>query len=171
MLELIRPNISYKKSFLEAVKELERCDGFKYPSDVGITEVTFDKYIADFDDQSRGINLPDGFVPASLFWLVDGNKFIGRVSLRHELNDNLFQFGGHIGYLIRPSERRKGFGKEALRLGLKKAKDLGIDKVLLTCEETNEGSKKIILSNGGVLDNEITFGGSPSKLRYWIQVR
>lgn len=110
-----------------------------------------------------------GRVPCSTFWLVDGDEWIGRVSLRHTLNDWLLQFGGHIGYGIRPSRRRQGYGTMGLRLVLPHAKALGLTRVLVTCDADNIGSRKIIEASSGVFENEVPQGGkAASKRRYWI---
>jgi predicted acetyltransferase len=105
------------------------------------------------------------------FWLIDGDEYVGRLSLRHTLNDALLLWGGHIGYQIRPSKRRRGYGKEILRLGLIKAKERGLNRVLVTCDEDNTGSRKIIEYNGGQLENIIEVKDSPvRKMRYWIDI-
>jgi predicted acetyltransferase len=122
--------------------------------------------------QKDRARLKSGRVPASEFWLSDDDKFIGRLSLRHELNEYLLKMGGHIGYEIRPSKRRQGYGTEILRLGLEKARELGLLKVLVTCDEDNIGSKKIIEHNGGIFENAIEIEGDPVKnLRYWIVIQ
>jgi predicted acetyltransferase len=89
--------------------------------------------------------------------------------LRHELNERLLQMGGHIGYEIRPSRRRQGYGKLILKYGLEQAKAFGLERVLLTCDEDNLGSRKIIESNGGRLEKIIEVEGWPEQVcRYWI---
>jgi len=100
---------------------------------------------------------------------VEGDEYIGRLDIRHHLTEHLRQIGGHIGYGIRPSKRRQGYGRLILKLGLEKAKEMGIEKVLVTCDVTNVGSRKIIEANGGVMENEIQVDGSPDKARFWIQ--
>jgi predicted acetyltransferase len=80
--------------------------------------------------------------------------------------------GGHIGYEIRPVKRRQGYGTEILRLGLEKARELGLRKVLVTSDEDNIGSRKIIEHNGGIFENAIEIEGDPvQKLRYWIDIQ
>ncbi len=117
------------------------------------------------------MNLPEGRVAASEFWLIDKDEFIGRVSVRHMLNDCLFKIGGHIGYYIRISKRKKGYGKAILKLALQKAKQLGILKVLVTCDVGNTASQKVIEANCGVLENIVETGeNSPKKRRYWIKI-
>jgi len=110
-------------------------------------------------------------VKESIFWLIDGHEFIGRVSLRHELNEELLKLGGHVGYEIRPTKRRKGYGKRILEFALKEAKKINLDKVLVTCDAYNIASKKIIEHNGGMMENQLFSDvDSVSKLRYWIDL-
>jgi predicted acetyltransferase len=123
-------------------------------------------------DQANPAKLRPGYVPASEYWLIDGDEWVGRLSLRHELNEFLLKIGGHIGYEIRPSKRRRGYGKEILRLGLEKTRQLGLRRALVTCDEDNIGSKKIIEANGGQLENVVEVEGEPArKLRYWIDIK
>lgn len=168
MSKLVKPSVKYKKSFLEATKEPGAQKLFerfrKY-----FQKKPFDEFVETIKGYAKGKNLNPGYVPESTYWLVDKNEYIGRLSIRHRLTKKLLKEGGHIGYEIRPSKRRKGYGKKILKLGLKKAKKLGFNKVLVTCDETNIASKKIIEANGGVLKNKIeTKKGRPKKLRYWI---
>lgn len=169
---LTRPATKFQKSFLEALREYHAED---LPNYRGLSYEALAKDFASFVDQlhreANGEGLPDGFVPHTVFWLVEGDHYLGRVDLRHELNDFLHREAGHIGYDIRPSERRKGYGKLALELGLQKAKEMGLENVLITCDVDNIGSNKIIKSNGGVLENTIELGdGKSPKNRYWFSV-
>lgn len=97
-------------------------------------------------------------------------KIVGIIDIRHYLNNYLLLYGGHIGYSIRKSERRKGYAKEMLGLALKKCESLGIDKVLITCDKENPASARTILANGGVLENEIMHEDKLMQ-RYWIQLK
>lgn len=103
------------------------------------------------------------------YWLVAGERFIGRSSLRPHLNKSLEKQGGHIGYAIRASERHKGYGTQLLQLTLLRAKQYGLEKVLVTCPDQNTGSIRIIESNGGVYQDNVTVKGCPvPERRYWI---
>ncbi|HEX9131349.1 MAG TPA: GNAT family N-acetyltransferase [Ktedonobacteraceae bacterium] len=129
----------------------------------------FSSFVQGLRDQKDRTKLKPGRVPSSDFWLIDNNEFIGRLSIRHEF---LLKMGGHIGYEIRPSKRKRGYGTEKLRLGLEKAKELGLRRVLVTCDEDNTGSKKIIEHNGGKFENAIEMeGDTVKKLRYWIDIQ
>jgi predicted acetyltransferase len=116
----------------------------------------------------RGLELPEGFVPhADLVAVVDG-EVVGRASVRFELNDYLTRLGGHVGYVVRPPFRRRGHATEILRQALVRARDRGIDPVLVTCDADNLGSRRVIEANGGRLDAVVPQGGGlPPKRRYW----
>ncbi len=111
-------------------------------------------------------------VPTTTLFLldIDRNRLIGAVNIRHYLNDSLLLDGGHIGDGIRPSERRKGYGTEMIRLALVECKKLGIEKVLMVCDKDNIGSRKTIINNGGVLENEIVSEDGEIEQRYWINI-
>ena len=114
----------------------------------------------------------EGKVPYSVFFLLDEerNILLGAVNIRHYLNDHLLQYGGHIGDGIRPSERRKGYATEMIRLALLECKKLGIDKVLMVCDKSNIGSAKSIIKNGGILENEFVDEDGEINQRYWIEL-
>ena len=95
------------------------------------------------------------------------NIIVGAINIRHELNDYLLRFGGHIGDGIRPDERRKGYATKMIQLGLQECQKLGIKKVLMICDKDNIGSARSIISNGGVLENEVNHEGAVMQ-RYWI---
>lgn len=111
-------------------------------------------------------------VPDSVYFLLDveRNILLGAVNIRHYLNDHLLKFGGHIGDGVRPSERRKGFATEMIRLSLIECKKLGIQRVLMVCDKTNVGSAKSIIKNGGVLENEFADADGKTHQRYWIDL-
>jgi predicted acetyltransferase len=93
------------------------------------------------------------------------------INIRHRLNDYLLRQGGHIGYSIRPTERKKGLGALQLSLGLQKCRELGMTRVLVTCDKSNPGSAGVIRSNGGVLENEVADHASGEMVqRYWISL-
>lgn len=114
----------------------------------------------------------DGKVPDSVFFLLDIERdiLLGAVNIRHYLNDYLLQFAGHIGDGVRPSERRKGYATEMIRLALIECKKIGINKVLMICDKANIGSAKSIIKNGGVLENEFVDDNGKTYQRYWIEV-
>ncbi|MEA3367015.1 MAG: GNAT family N-acetyltransferase [Planctomycetota bacterium] len=123
-------------------------------------------------DYARGRNLPDGYVPATTYWLVrDGQRVVARSSIRHRLTPHLEREGGHIGYSVRPSERGKGYGTAVCRLTIEKARALGLPRVLITCDTDNLASARIIEKNGGVFENEARSRQTGKmKRRYWIDL-
>jgi len=110
------------------------------------------------------------WVPSSTYFAVDSGKIVGIVDIRHRLNDHLINVGGHIGYSVRPAERRKGYATEILRLALEKCREMGIKSVLVTCNSDNIGSEKAILKNGGVRENTFLEEDGTVVLRHWIEV-
>ena len=126
----------------------------------------FDYYLENLEIKSEG----DGTVPDSVFFLLDEdrNRLLGAVDIRHYLNEYLLREGGHIGDGIRPTERRKGYATELIRLALIECKKLGMNKVLITCDRDNIGSAKSIINNGGILENEFVNSDGEIEQRYWI---
>ena len=115
--------------------------------------------------------VPDGMVQASTFLaqLQTDARLVGIIQIRHTLNDYLMRFGGHIGYSVAPGERGKGYATEMLRLALETCQQIGLQKVLITCDKTNTASAAVIVANGGVLENEIK-DATVTKQRYWIML-
>jgi predicted acetyltransferase len=107
---------------------------------------------------------PDGFVPATELWWVDGDEWLGRIAIRHRLTPRLLEMGGHIGYDVRPSARRRGHATEMLRQVLAICRTMGIEQALITCDVDNIGSRAVIEANGGVLEDE-----RAGKLRFWAR--
>jgi predicted acetyltransferase len=166
--ELIRPSKRFESSYAEAVTEVFEASWGRQPSPSELaTQVAVTRA---FDDNFAGLKLPDQ-VPGSTFWLVEDDTYLGRVDIRHRLNDELRRRGGHIGFEIRPSVRRQGYGRLALHLGLVECRRLDIDRVLVTCNVTNIASRRIIEVNGGVLEDVVSLGSDGlEEMRYWIDV-
>lgn len=127
----------------------------------------FKEYLSKVDQFSAGRDLPEGMVKDDfLIAEVDG-EIVGRISIRHTLNDFLFNYGGHIGYMVRPAFRRLGYASEMLGQALLLAREIGITEVLITCNDDNLGSIKVIEKLGGVLENKVNEDGKLLR-RYWI---
>ncbi|MGA7204857.1 MAG: GNAT family N-acetyltransferase [Specibacter sp.] len=172
MAALIAPDARFHASWLEGAAEFDgaHMDGAGAET-VALAELVAPAAFGDFVDTLRSYALPEsprpaGHVPCTYLWIVDGDTFIGSLAIRHELNDFLLELGGHIGYSVRPSARRLGHAATALKDALSLAAGLGIDRILVTCDEDNVGSRATIEKNGGV--HEDNRGG---KRRYWIDAR
>ncbi|MDP3880863.1 MAG: GNAT family N-acetyltransferase [bacterium] len=175
-MRLVVPSRQYMESYLNAVARLERefniakedpstSNGYK------LARENFAAFLDKLENERHGINLGEGRVEQSVFWAIVDGSYVGRISLRHRLNESLQKIGGHIGYSVVPWERRRGYGKKMLALVLPRAKELGLTKVLITCDEDNIASKKIIEANGGILENAVLQGDNIArKLRYWINL-
>lgn len=175
--ELARPSMRHARSHVAALREGFRRGMQEVVSEQRIREVesNFAAYLALITRQVGNIRLPTGEivpkVPFSLFWLCEGDAFIGEISIRHALNAWLLQEGGHIGYGIRPSRQGRGYGKRMLALALARCPQLGIERALVTCLEDNHASARIIEANGGHLENVIADPSGRGRLRrYWIEV-
>lgn len=173
-ITLIEPTEALRDAYLEFIEEFraagekEQIDGSGWDWD---SDGDFAAHVQRLRDYAQGINLPANWVPASSYWLVRGGRILGVCDIRHRLAESLRDFGGHIGYSLRPNERNKGYGTEMLRLAMGKARQLGIDRVLVTCDKDNIASARVILKNGGVLDSE-SYSEKAGRVtqRYWIDL-
>jgi predicted acetyltransferase len=181
MIRLVDPDPRFQRSFLDAADEFIDEGNAPYagllvmPPDASFAGVEFTRdgledadTFARFTSYLRAERLPEaprpeGWVPSTVKWVVEGEDYLGRVSLRHTLNDQLFTWGGHIGYGVRPTARGRGVATAALAQMLGVAAEMGIDPVLVTCDVDNEPSRRTIERNGGVYED--TRAG---KLRYWL---
>jgi predicted acetyltransferase len=177
-LDLVEPSLALGDAYwallgdFRAAGEIYRVHGSGAGSELAtLARKALPDFIRQLDEQSRGIGLPTGYVPASSFWLVrrgDG-VMVGVSNLRHGLIPALEDVGGHIGYSIRPSERCKGYGTRILALTTEKARARGLGQVLLTCDTDNLGSARVIEKNGGVLASSgVSATSGTHVLRYWI---
>lgn len=166
-MKLTKPSKKYEGSWLEGIVEFEE-EQRKGFWNIPEKPINIDEYIRRCENHSHGKNLPEYWVTATTYWLIDNDEFVGHVNIRHELNSQLEKIGGHIGYAIRPSKRQKGYGSAILALALPKAKILGLQKVLVTCDAENTASQKIIVKHGGTLQDIIQNEDGKSAHRYWI---
>ncbi len=156
----------YRKEFLNAGDSMDGCGSLRTISDPY-------EYIQKCKDYESPETLPRDKVLATQFLFVrkNDNRLLGMIQVRHYFNDYLSKFGGHIGYSVRPSERRRGYGKEMLKQTLPYCKELGLDRVLITCFEDNIASEKTILANGGTYDSTIYEPDEKVHFkRFWIEL-
>ncbi len=168
--QLVDPTVELEQSHDTFLEEFRRRSELIVPWIIGEPYKTFAEYVGMLHSAARGIGMPEGFVPHSTHWLIDDSGEIVAISnVRHTLTESLRRYGGHIGYGVRPSARRRGYGSEVLKQTLNEAKRLGIDRVRLTCDKENSASSKTILRNGGKLDEEEYMAEHGRVIqRYWI---
>mgnify|MGYP005773097333 FL=1 len=169
MLKLVKLEEKYKKQFFDMMEEWTKSGEEIIPWSICRLDYTdFEAYMKNLEVKEE----KDGLVPDSNFFALDTerNIFVGAVNIRHILNEGLLLHGGHIGDGVRPSERRKGYATEMIRLALEECKKLGIYRVLIVCDQKNIGSQKSIQKNGGILENEIPTEDGRIDQRYWIDL-
>lgn len=172
MPELVLPNPSVRESFLEAMDEFV-AEGAEFSQTAAWIEHNAPGWrdpevFAAFVDAVNADALPETprpewHVPCTTLWWVDGEDYLGRLAIRHVLNDFLRDVGGHIGYDVRPTRRREGHATLMLQQSLPWARDLGIDPALVTCDLDNTGSIRVIEAAGGELEDV-----RGKKRRYWV---
>lgn len=170
---LIRPKIEYgtqimeyRQEFLDSGDSMDGCGPLRRFYD----PAEYLKVCADYENPET---VPENLVQATqfLFVRIDDNKLVGMIQIRHYFNDYLEKYAGHIGYSVRPTERRKGYSKEMLKMALPYCREIGLDKVLISCIDGNVGSEKTILANGGVYESTVHEPNSNKDLkRFWIEL-
>ena len=174
MLKLIEADKKYleqyKEAYLLSLKQIELGNIKKH--DLMFMNPDEKDVVQTFKDNRDQSKLPSYYVPSYDYFAVDDGKFIGVVHIRIRLTDNLLKFGGHIGYGTNPKYWNMGYGKKILKLVLEQYKDLiEENKILITCDDDNIGSYKIIEANGGILENKVENeedGEIFLTRRYWI---
>ncbi|MGY0216156.1 GNAT family N-acetyltransferase [Endozoicomonadaceae bacterium StTr2] len=170
-MKLVTPGLEYKVMFLQFIQDLEQNDPERAWIYAGASK-DFSIYLQQLMDSQAGRNLKPGYVPCSHFWLIDNGQMLGAIRVRHNIdNEFLRQECGHIGYDIAPTFRGCGHGTTILKLGLQKAERLGITQVLVTADEDNTASRKVIEKNQGRFESTIM--GDESKVRisrYWFNL-
>lgn len=170
-VSLLTPTTDLQEEYLDFYNEWKDTGETMIPWVITKDPSNFPAMVQELLDAHNGINLPDSWVPDSTYWLVTGhNRIVGAVNIRHSLTEHLFNAGGHIGYGIRPSERRKGYATKLLALSLEKAKQLNITKALIVCDEVNTASEKTILHNGGLRDEDFIEEDGNVVRRFWIEL-
>ena len=171
ILKLVEVSENFREQVLEYKDEFDNNNEILHgTAGLGKAE-NFEEWLKAIVDNSFEETVRQGFVPSSTYLAVrvEDDKLLGMIDIRHKLNEYLFNFGGHIGYSIRKSERRKGYAKETLGQALGKCREMGLDKVLITCDKENIASASTIKSQGGVLENEVNEEDEIVQ-RYWINL-
>lgn len=168
-LKLVFPMQEYKDEWDSIINEIENANEEIIPFALKDESSDYNEYLEVTKKTSEGTNLCSNRVQADTFFLVNegSNRILGAINIRYALNDYLYNYGGNIGYGIRPTERKKGYAVEMLRLALDICKEKGMKKVLITCDKNNKGSARTIIKNGGIFENEVLEDGELVK-RYWI---
>ena len=168
---LVKPDLSYADEIIkykeESLKESPIINGSAGLDRFSSIEIWFEE----LKKRSNEDTVPEGLVPSSTYLGVreKDNYIVGMIDIRHYLNEYLTQVGGNIGYGIRKTERNKGYAKQMLKLALEKCKELKIKKVLITCDEDNIASEKVILSTNAKLEDIRNVDGE-NKKRFWIDL-
>ena len=168
---LVKPNLSYADEIIkykeESLKESPLING-----SAGLNNFSsIEDWLEELKRRSSEATVPEGLVPSSTYLGVreKDNHIIGMIDIRHYLNEYLTQVGGNIGYSVRKTERNKGYAKQMLKLALEKCKELKIKKVLITCDEDNIASEKVILSANAKFE-DIRCIDDENKKRFWIEL-
>ncbi|MCR4881857.1 MAG: GNAT family N-acetyltransferase [bacterium] len=144
-MELVLPSQKYLRSYLDGCKKMW---GHIHDNYIIHNPDEFDEWknriFEEYENNSKGINLPQGFVPHITYWVIEDEKYIGTVNIRLQLSPQLYEYGGMCGVVLVPEYRGKGYGLKLAALSFEKMKELNISPIILTCEEDNEPSKRIL---------------------------
>lgn len=173
-IKLIKPTIEYADDIMQLRQEIiEAKDPDAFAGCGNLEDCkTAQEWIDWITVRENPETCPEGRVPSNIFIAVRmaDNRIVGVIDLRHHLgNPVLREWGGHFGYIVRPSERGKGYAKEMVHQNLLKCKELGLHKVMITCDRNNIASERTILANGGVFEKEVLVDGEYTK-RFWVTI-
>ena len=169
---LVKPNLSYADEIIK-YKEESLAESPIINGSAGLDRFSsIEVWLEELKKRSCEDTVPKGLVPSSTYLAVreKDNYIVGMIDIRHYLNEYLTQVGGNIGYGVRKTERNKGYAKQMLKLALEKCKELKIKKVLITCDEDNIASEKVILSANAKLEDIRNVNGE-NKKRFWIDLQ
>ena len=156
----------YRQEFLDSGDSMDGCGPVRRYDD----PEEYIKVCKEYEDPQK---VPSNLVPATQFFFVrkSDNRLVGMIQVRHCFNDYLEKYAGHIGYSVRPSERRRGYAKKMLKMTLPFCREIGLDRVLVSCIDGNIGSEKTILANGGVYESTVHEPNEDRDLkRFWIKL-
>jgi predicted acetyltransferase len=169
------PHAKHKNAFLIALDSVAEAERLAWVymgdnADVNFPKQDFKTYVDNL--LQRETNPPPNFVCDTVYWAFVDDQMVGRISIRHELNEFLQKVGGHIGYIVHPKWRKQGIATWMLSEMLKTKRAKMIGRLLLTCDENNAASEKTILKNGGVFDRLVAFDpAKPKKKHFWINLK
>ncbi|NLX83510.1 MAG: GNAT family N-acetyltransferase [Clostridiales bacterium] len=168
-LRLVMPSLDYEAQLLLYKRETLEIEPVINGAS-GLADLTVPQWLDQLEQRRKPETCPPGLVPDSTFLCIRtaDDRLVGMINIRHVLNDYLRDYGGHIGYSIRPNERGQGYGKEQLRLGLLACGRLGISPVLLTVEPWNHASQGVIRALGGQYEDSRTTPEGKTMMRFWI---
>lgn len=172
-LKLVKPNILQQKTFYAGLADCKQEGNdqswiYLHESEVHLASEDFPAYVKKLLDYE--FEPHPAFVRGVTFWAMLDGEMVGRLGIRLELTEDLKKFGGHIGYIVRPSFRRRGIASQMLELALKTEYAQNIKSILLTCDRDNLASEKTILKNGGEFLDIVELDNRNSKKRFWIHL-
>ena len=163
--------LELEDALADFLADFARAGEARIPAFFGQPEWSHAETVRRFEAWSRGEELAPGAVPNTTTFLVDHGRILGVSSLRHRLNERLERHGGHVGYSVRPSDRRRGHATELLARAKELARGIGLERLLLTCEPHNLGSARTIERNGGRFEREAWCEPEGHRIRYyWIEL-
>lgn len=169
-IRLALPSIELEDAFRTMLAEYQSAGDWEHHQRLhNASSTEFADYVQALRYQAHGRSLRQGFVPNTMYWLMVGDSLVGETNVRHFLTTTLLREGGHIGYRITPRWRRHGYGTQILTLALAQIRQMGIPRILVTCDTVNVGSARIIQKNGGRFENELkSFHTGNQVSRYWF---
>ena len=170
MLKLIQPALEFEEQVNEYVKEHFEHGENELSASKGLTSASsYEEWVQTAIREEE--NPKENWVRNNTYLVIreEDNKLIGLLNIRKEDNERILDWAGHIGYGVRPTERRKGYASEILRLALAECRRIGMKKVMLGCHQDNIGSKKTIEKNNAVYERKVMVEGKPAFV-YWIEL-
>jgi len=164
-------DLEHEEALKDFLRDFERAGEENIPAYFADPSWPHAEIVRRFEEWSRGEKLEEEWVPSTTRFLLHEGRILGVCNLRHRLNDHLWRIGGHVGFAVRPSERRRGYGTRLLELAKRQARDMGIDRLLVTCGAGNVASRRVIQTCGGALSDEISDEKSgEDTFRFWIDL-
>jgi len=170
-IELVKPNLMHEIQALEYLKEHEAINEFHLHGGALLEKSkSFEQWLNQLAQNSEKSTVNKDWVQSSTFFAIrkSDDEIIGMVDIRHELNDFLKSYGGHLGIGIRPKERNKGYAKEITKLAIQYCKEIGLTKIMVACYKDNVKSRNVILDCGGILEKEFIHSDKKVVQVFWI---